>query len=101
MTISSIIPWIKGLVLDIIRITDTLLTTEGQWFARRLLFVVKDKLGVYETRSVCRIATILDPRYKKRAFLKEANFQAGVVTLRNIVTERMKSQSEILGNIKF
>lgn len=65
VTISLIIPVSFGIYSNLFNSTPNLTTEAGKQFCAGLIESVKKRLFQYESRSVTRISTILDPRFKK------------------------------------
>ncbi|XP_052753998.1 E3 SUMO-protein ligase ZBED1-like [Galleria mellonella] len=65
-TLSYIIPLVRGLQNSILKKTPH--TEAGQHLQQSLLEVIDRRLGVYEGNRTAAKATILDPRFKKKAF---------------------------------
>ncbi|XP_072394799.1 E3 SUMO-protein ligase ZBED1-like [Diabrotica undecimpunctata] len=65
-TLSCIIPLVRGLQSSLKKKTP--LTEPGKHLQRSLLKNVDERLGVYEVNRTASMATILDPRFKKKAF---------------------------------
>jgi len=91
VTVSQILPCIKGLTKKLNMLSMTLCTAEGKHFLERINFFVKEKLYVYETRSQVKMSTLLDPRFKKKGFRNIADADAMVKHLQYIVSNNMKS----------
>ena len=49
-----------------------------------------DKLSIYETRTITRVATILDPRFKKAGFVKASNIEEAVKATKFYLSEIIK-----------
>lgn len=56
-------------------------TEDGPVFCNMLIESVKKRLFPYEARSVTKLATLLDPRFKKEGFRSPDNACAGVALL--------------------
>ncbi|XP_065209253.1 E3 SUMO-protein ligase ZBED1-like [Planococcus citri] len=90
ITISSVIPCIKGLRMKLAKIqthseaTKNLLST----------FISKtaEKLSEYETRTITRIATLLDPKYKKSGFCKPSNIDEAVKAAKSFIGDVIKEK---------
>lgn len=85
MTISLIIPSVHGLVRKLNGLAKILLTTEAKEFLVIVKKFVQEKLFFYEQRTACRVATLLDPRFKKPAFMSDFNCQEAVTICQNFL----------------
>lgn len=65
-TLSSVIPLVRGLQSSLMNKAP--ITEAGKHLKHALLEVVDKRLSVYETNRTAAKATILDPRFKKKAF---------------------------------
>ncbi|CAH1106561.1 unnamed protein product [Psylliodes chrysocephalus] len=72
-TISLIIPLTFGIFTYLTKKLLDLTTEDVRKLCLNLLESVKTRLFLYETRSVTRLATILDPRFKKEGFRSSDN----------------------------
>jgi len=68
VTISLIIPLTLGIYMKILDIEKSLITTEAKIVCQTLILSIKDRLFLYETRSIPRLATVINPRFKKEGF---------------------------------
>jgi len=59
------------------------MTSEGKSVRQTLLESIKTRLFPYETRSVPKLATILDPRFKKDGFRTPSNADEAIRQLEN------------------
>jgi len=66
--ISLIIPMTYGLFRKIESVVPLLQTLQGQTLNKILMESIKKRLSVYEQRTICRMATLLDPLFKKSGF---------------------------------
>lgn len=65
-TLSSVIPLVRGLQSAIIKKNPT--TESGKHLQLSLLEIIDKRLGVYEVNRTAAKATLLDPRFKRKAF---------------------------------
>lgn len=74
-TLSLIIPITHGIYINLNSAITTMTTESGKTFCNGLLESVRNRLFLYETRTITRIGTILDARFKKEGFrsLENAN----------------------------
>ena len=68
VTYSQIIPLVHGLFLEVTKKQETLTTEVSQIFCLSLLSAVEKHLFPYESRSILKLTTFFDPRFKKVAF---------------------------------
>ncbi|XP_053968686.1 E3 SUMO-protein ligase ZBED1-like [Anastrepha ludens] len=68
VTISLIIPMAYGLFRKIDSVSPLLQTLQGKTMTKILMESIKKRLSIYEQRTVCMMATLLDPRFKKMDF---------------------------------
>ncbi|XP_053967593.1 zinc finger BED domain-containing protein 4-like [Anastrepha ludens] len=73
VTVSLIIPLAYGLYRQIGNFSSQLATAVGKSMKDVMLESIKKRLSIYELRTVTRMATILDPRFKKDGFQSNAN----------------------------
>lgn len=68
-----IIPLALGIYNYLTTIFTKLVTEEGIIFCNRLIESVKKRLFLYETRTITKLATLLNTRFKKEAFKSKDN----------------------------
>ena len=90
MTCSQIIPLVHGLYLEMLKMCDTLMTDLSKQLSVSIFNSLEKRLFTYETRSVPRIATFLDPRFKKLAFRSPERAEEA----------RKHAETEIVGFLK-
>ncbi|XP_050310839.1 uncharacterized protein LOC126746577 [Anthonomus grandis grandis] len=71
--ISLIVPLSTGIQHFLTSCVSELTTEEGKTFCNNLLISTKQHLYPYESRTITKIATILDSRFKKEAFQSPEN----------------------------
>lgn len=91
VTISLIIPFFCGLLENMEDIKTTLRTDEGFKMRELLVANIKKILLEYEKRTPTRIGTLLDPRFKKEAFLSPLNVQEATKLLENEISNINRS----------
>ncbi|XP_046973455.1 E3 SUMO-protein ligase ZBED1-like [Vanessa cardui] len=75
-TLSCIIPLVRGLQHSVSKKVPS--TSAGQHLQQSLLDVIDKRLSVYENNRTAAKATILDPRFKKKAFGLETSAENAV-----------------------
>lgn len=83
VTISLKIPITCGLMHNLDKIKNNLTTTEGLEAYTCLIDGIKNRMSKYEERSLPRIATLLDPRFKKQGYRSPFNAVQGEKLLEN------------------
>ncbi|XP_037731458.1 uncharacterized protein LOC119562366 [Drosophila subpulchrella] len=81
VTVSSVIPVVCGILHNLTGMKTKLQTKVGQGVCDDILQGVNKRLVPYENRTVTRMTTILDPRFKKEGFWNPFNFSQGVKSL--------------------
>nr|XP_043068905.1 zinc finger BED domain-containing protein 6-like [Drosophila bipectinata] len=81
-TISLIIPVSADLHHRLSSMDNLIKTTEGFEVRNALLNGINRRLFEYEGRSVTKVATMLDPRFKKEAFRSASNADSAVEAIR-------------------
>uniref|UniRef100_A0A6P4FT51 Uncharacterized protein LOC108050912 n=1 Tax=Drosophila rhopaloa TaxID=1041015 RepID=A0A6P4FT51_DRORH len=81
VTVSSVIPVVCGILHNLTAMKTKLKTKVGQDFCDDILQGVNKRLVPYENRTVTRMTTILDPRFKKEGFWNPFNSSQGVKSL--------------------
>lgn len=76
-----VIPITFGIYTFLMQILPELNSEVGKNFCAGLIESVKKRLFPYETRTVTKISTILDPRFKKEAFRNQENANSAAVLL--------------------
>lgn len=76
-----VIPITLGIYTFLMQSLLELNTEVGKKFCAGLIESVKKRLFPYETRTVTKISTILDPRFKKEAFRNQENANSAAVLL--------------------
>ncbi|XP_041449950.1 zinc finger BED domain-containing protein 4-like [Drosophila obscura] len=83
VTISLIIPMAYGLYRKLENLLPQLQTLQGKKMQNTLLESIKKRLSIYEQRSLTRMATILDPRFKKNGFQHYSNAEQASTAFEN------------------
>ncbi|XP_032583772.1 uncharacterized protein LOC116803678 isoform X1 [Drosophila mojavensis] len=83
VTVSVVIPVCCGLLHSLENLKGKLATEEGQLAVASLINGIKDRLLKYESRSNTRMATVLDPRFKRDGFLPPFNVSEAEKFLEN------------------
>lgn len=73
VTVSLIIPVVCGILHNLESLKGKLQTDEGREACNFLIEVTKQRLLQYEKRTVTRVSTLLDPRFKREGFLSSLN----------------------------
>lgn len=68
VTSSVVIPLIRGIIMKLTEFRSKLTTREGKEVHQKLLDSTTERLTPFYKRSTTRLATILDPRFKKHGF---------------------------------
>lgn len=68
VTASLIIPLLRGISIKLAYLDASVLTVEGRQVLNSLVKSVDERLRPFNTRTVNKLATILDPRFKKHGF---------------------------------
>jgi len=90
ITISLIIPITFGIYNHLNNVLSKITSEEGKMFCLGLIESVKKRLFIYETRTIPRISTILDPRFKKEGFRLQENANQATVFLEQEMNVLMK-----------
>lgn len=85
VTVSLIIPLVYGLTEKLKLVQRDLNTSSGKEFASAAIANIGDRLYSYETRTLTALATMLDPRWKKRGFQSSNNADIAQVWLQRAV----------------
>lgn len=91
VTVSLIIPITFGIYCNLTDLVKNLSSEEGKSFGLSLIESVKQRLFPYETRTIPRIATILDPRFKKEGFRSTENANQAAIFMEQEMNSMMKS----------
>ncbi|XP_017468941.1 PREDICTED: zinc finger BED domain-containing protein 4-like [Rhagoletis zephyria] len=83
VTISHVIPIVCGLYSTMLKLESKLQTTEGYETCAYLAEKIKQRPFIYESRSTPRLATLLDPRFKKPGFRSPQNATQASILLEN------------------
>lgn len=96
-TVSLIIPAIKGILW---KLTDPvsglekkLKTSGGQLLLRDVLQLINEKLTIYKERTVSRVSTLLDARFKRQGFQHQKNYKGARDVLQNLVKVELERQN--------
>ena len=87
VTVSMVIPIVCGLLHNLENLRAKLVTDLGIQACTILIKSTKERLVPYETSLNTRIATLLDPRFKKDGFLSEFNVTEAEKILENKLFE--------------
>lgn len=89
VTASLVIPMIKGLFLQLTDIETKLKADDSKIFLGDIRRYMTEKLNLYEDRTVSRVATAIDPRFKKTGFKSDSNYKEGM----KIITQELVKMS--------
>lgn len=78
VTISLIIPLIKGLSLKIVEFENENFTEAARNVIQHMKTSINDKLKPFESRSACIIATLLNPHFKKVGFKTDTDVERAI-----------------------
>ncbi|XP_075985191.1 zinc finger BED domain-containing protein 4-like [Anticarsia gemmatalis] len=78
VTISLIIPLIKGLCLKMVEFETDNFTEAAHIVIQHMKTAINDKLKPFESRSACIIATLLNPHFKKVGFKTDADVERAI-----------------------
>ncbi|XP_050338890.1 E3 SUMO-protein ligase ZBED1-like isoform X2 [Bactrocera neohumeralis] len=87
VTISHVIPIAWGLHSTLMKLQSKLKTFVGSEAQLYLCDKIKQRLFPYESRSATRLATLLDPRFKKEGFQSGQNAAQASMLLENELVE--------------
>lgn len=72
------------------KIEPGLVTEGGKQIFQKVESYIKERLSLYEERSLTRIATFLDSRFRRLGFQNKANFNVAREDVENLVNERLR-----------
>jgi len=98
VTVSCVIPISNGLVQSLYEKREQLRTKEGEELCALLIEKCKKRLFPFEERSSPRLATILDPRFKKEGFRSHFNAEQAVSILEKNISSPHTNKEPILTN---
>ena len=96
MTVSSIVPFVCGIHKQLKVLQGSIQTPLAKNFLVHILTNINNRLADYERRSLPRLATIIDPRYKKKGFLKDVNYEEGKKLLKMKYAEMVISNGDVI-----
>ncbi|XP_029160189.1 zinc finger BED domain-containing protein 6-like, partial [Nylanderia fulva] len=99
VSISLVIPCIKGIILKLEAIHKTLSYPAALSFYEKIRQFIDEKLIHYEQRTIGKVATLIDPRFKKIGFRSQANYEEAVNMLQNLLAAQFKSSDQIEKNV--
>lgn len=94
VTLSSVIPCIKGIEKKLTQVGLELKTPQAGIFLQRINYFFRQKLYHFEERTPCRFATLLDPRYKEKGFREAGNAQLSIKSLKSTLAEQLKLKAQ-------
>lgn len=92
ITISYIIPLIRGISLKLSKLEANLKSVVGKEMLNSLRESIKERLKPYEKRTPTILATILDPRFKKRGFKTDDAGSTAAQCLQSEYTTFLRTQ---------
>lgn len=81
--VSLVIPLAHGLFRKVHNLSSQLQTSVGERMKNTILKSITKRLSTYEQRTVTRVATILDPRFKKDGFQLNTNAEKAAIFLQH------------------
>ena len=66
-------------------------TNAGKTLLKEVIKIAQERLNIYEQRSIARVATILDARFKKIGFQSDSNFDEG----KKLLKEALKKEFDL------
>ncbi|XP_058985453.1 E3 SUMO-protein ligase ZBED1-like [Musca domestica] len=100
VTISLVVPLTCGIFKSLDELKSTMKTSEGHQACIFLLERIKKRLFPYEERTVTRLGTVLDPRFKKEGFLFPSNADGGTQFLQNVLSGMNKNNTMEQDNLE-
>ncbi|XP_058983790.1 E3 SUMO-protein ligase ZBED1-like [Musca domestica] len=100
VTISLVVPLTCGLFKSLDELKSAMKTSEGHQACIFLLERIKKRLFPYEERTVTRLGTLLDPRFKKEGFLFPSNADGGTQFLQNVLSGMNKNNTMEQDNLE-
>lgn len=98
-TVSGIIPLVKGISLNLRTAKCKIKKDPVKKLLNALNEGMVKRMFPYEERTVCKNATAVDPRFKKRGFRKEENYTSATKLLINEVTSAMDSRMNKMDSV--
>ncbi len=96
ISISRIIPTIKATKNKLAsKIRPALVTEAGNGILDQVETYIKEKLSIYEERSITRIATFMDSRFRRQGFQNETSFKKAKEDVEKLVLEQIQKSSRI------
>lgn len=85
-----IIPTIKGIRLQLSNLVPVVKDARVDKFLQRVHYFIDAKLGHYERNQLCQMATLMDPRFKKKGFWRTNGEEEAKALVQNLLVEEMK-----------
>lgn len=93
------IPCIKGIILKLQAVHKTLSHPAAISFYESIMKLIDEKIMHYEQRTISKLATLIDPRFKKIGFRSEANYEDSVHLLQNLLAAQLKASNHMNTNV--
>lgn len=68
-------------------------------FHEKILQFIEEKLIHYEQRTISKVATLIDPRFKKVGFRSQVNYEEAVNIIQNLLAGQLKNINQIEENV--
>lgn len=97
---SLVIPLAYGIFLKVEQLSSKLQSSVGERMKNTLLMSITKRLSTYEQRTVTRMATILDPRFKKDGFQLTSNAEKAEIFLQHELLNLTNRENPINLNLE-
>lgn len=91
VSISLVIPCIKGIMLKLQAVHKTLSYPAAISFYETILQFIEEKLIHYEQRTISKVATLIDSRFKKAGFRSQTNYEEAINLIQNLLAVQLKN----------
>lgn len=64
-------------------------------FHKKILQFIEEKLMHYEQRTISKVATLIDPRFKKAGFCSQTNYEEAINIVQNLLAAQIKNVNQV------
>jgi zinc finger BED domain-containing protein 1 (E3 SUMO-protein ligase ZBED1) len=99
VTISLVIPLLKGLSLKMVEFENANFSDAARNVIQHMKTSINEKLKLFESRSACIIATLLNPHFKKVGFKTDTDAERAITCVQREYSSYLSSRQNITASV--